>query len=275
MKDLNAVYSYWNSRPCNIKHSSKSQDTVDFFDEVALKKYKAEPHKYEFLDLDKWKGKWVLELGCGLGTDAIQFAKAGANIVCVDLTHNSIQLCSKNFELHGLEGDFYVANIEELESFLPDSYKNSFDLIYSFGVIHHTPNPGNVIEQVKKFIKPDGEFRFMVYSRFSYKLFWLMNSYSHWSFDNVDELIQKYSEAQTGCPVTYTYTFDEVAILLGNNFTIEKIWKDHIFKYDIENYKNNIFIRDKVFENVSDEYFKSLEKDLGWHTMCVSKPLNA
>ena len=273
MKNIENVYTYWNSRPCNIRHSNKSQETVEFFDEVAIKKYKTEPHKYDFLELEKWKGKWVLELGCGLGTDAIQFAKAGANIVCVDLTDNSIKLCSKNFELHGLKGEFYVGSIEELEKFLPETYKGMFDLVYSFGVIHHTPNPSNVIEQVKKFIKPTGEFRFMVYSKFSYKLFWLMNSYSQWSFENVDELIQNYSEAQSGCPVTYTYTFDEVSDLLGKNFAIEKIWKDHIFKYDIEKYKNNIFIPDKPFENISDEYFKKLEKELGWHTMCIAFPL--
>jgi len=93
---IQQVHDYWNSRPCNVRHSSKSQDTVEFFDEVAAKKYKAESHKLEFLALDQCKGKRVLELGCGLGTDAIQFAKAGAHVTCIDLTENSLALCKRN-----------------------------------------------------------------------------------------------------------------------------------------------------------------------------------
>ncbi len=92
---INDVYNFWNSRPCNIRHSSKPIDSVEFFDEVSVKKYKAESHKFNFLALEKWKGKRILELGCGLGTDAIQFAKAGASVVCVDLTENSLNLCKK------------------------------------------------------------------------------------------------------------------------------------------------------------------------------------
>lgn len=271
---IDLVHKYWNDRPCNIRHSDKPQDTVTFFDEVAAKKYRAEPHKFDFLDLQKWKGKWILELGCGLGTDAIQFAKAGANVVCVDLTENAISLCSKNFEVHSLKGEFFVGNIEQLDTFLPEKYLGFFDLVYSFGVIHHTPTPKNVVEQARKYLKPDGEFRFMVYSRFSYKLFWLMKEQSHWQFENVDSLVQTYSEAQSGCPVTYTYTFDEVKDLLSDNFVIQNIWKDHIFRYDIENYKKNIFVDDKAFQNVPDEYYAKLCKELGWHTMCVAKPVS-
>ena len=131
MGSIKEVYDFWNSRPCNIRHSNKSQDSVEFYDEVATKKYRAEPHKYDFLDLNRWKGKNILELGCGLGTDAIQFAKAGAKLVCIDLTENSLELCRKNFEVHGLQATFFKGNIEELDTILPESYLGSFDLIYS------------------------------------------------------------------------------------------------------------------------------------------------
>jgi SAM-dependent methyltransferase len=264
------VHDYWNSRPCNIKHSSSSQDTVEFFDEVAAKKFKVEDHKLAFLSLDKWVGKNVLELGCGLGTDAIQFAKAGANVTCVDLTENSLELCKKNFELHGLRGEFYLGNIEELDKILPEEYYKKYDLIYSFGVIHHTPNPKRVFEKMPLFLKDDGEVRCMLYSRFSYKLFWLMNGYNHWKFEGVDKLVQEYSEAQSGCPVTHTYTFDEVRELVSPYFKVDNIWKDHVFMWDIENYKKNIFIRDEPFKNVSDEYLDKLRKELGWHTMFIA-----
>lgn len=268
---LKEVYDFWNNRPCNVRHSNKSQDTIEFFDEVAIKKYKAEPHKKEFLELEKWNGKRVLELGCGLGTDAIQFAKAGAKVVCIELTENSLNMCKKNFELHGLEGTFIQGNIEELDTLLPVEYRNSFDLIYSFGVIHHTPNPKAVFEKLPLFLADDGEVRCMVYSRFSYKLFWLMWIYDKWNMSNADEIIQNYSEAQTGCPVTYTYTFDEVKDLISPGLELKSIWKDHIFIWNIEKYKQNIFEPDEPFQGVDAAYLEKMCKELGWHTMFIAK----
>jgi ubiquinone/menaquinone biosynthesis C-methylase UbiE len=268
---IDDVHSYWNSRPCNIRHSSKSQDSVEFFDEVAAKKFKAEDHKLEFLDLQRWNGKHILELGCGMGTDAIQFAKAGAIVTCIDLTENSLDLCKKNFALHGLQAEFFLGNIEELDSILPKDYAAKYDLIYSFGVIHHTPNPKKVFEKIPYFLNPNGEVRCMLYSRFSYKLFWLMKEYNEWSFSDADSLVQNYSEAQSGCPMTYTYTFDEIKDLISPYLEIQSIWKDHIFMWDIENYKKNIFIRDTPFQSVSDEYLTKMKKELGWHTMFIAK----
>ena len=270
-RDISDVYTYWNSRPCNIRHSNKSIDSVEFFDEVSEKKYRAEPHKKEFLALEQWKGKRVLELGSGLGTDAIQFARAGADVVCVDLTDFSLELCKKNFELHGLQGTFFQGNIEELDTFLPESYLQSFDLVYSFGVIHHTPHPAKVFQQIARYVKPSGELRCMVYSKFSYKLFWLMKEYDTWSFEHPELLVQQYSEAQEGCPITYTYTFDEIKDLIAPYFSIQSIWKDHIFCWDIESYKKNMFVPAKAFESVDPTYFRQMEKELGWHTMFVAK----
>jgi SAM-dependent methyltransferase len=269
MDRLAKVHEYWNSRPCNIRHSNKSQDSVEFFDEVAAKKFKAEDHKMAFLELSKWKGKRVLELGCGMGTDAIQFAKAGAHVTCVDLTENSLDMCKKNFALHDLSGEFILGNIEELNKLLPVGSK--YDLIYSFGVIHHTPNPKAVFEKIPKFLNTDGEVRCMLYSRFSYKLFWLMKEYDSWDLAGADALVQNYSEAQSGCPVTYTYTFDEIKDLVSPGLQVQHIWKDHIFMWDIPEYKKNNFVRDKPFQNVSEEYLTKMKKEFGWHTMFIAK----
>jgi SAM-dependent methyltransferase len=271
MSTIQDVYTFWNNRPCNVRHSSKSSDCVEFFDEVAAKRYRAEPHILSFLALETWKGKRVLELGCGMGTDAIQFAKAGAHVVCVDLTENSLDLCRKNFALHDLSGEFYIGNIEDLSNVLPSEYIGSFDLIYSFGVIHHTPCPSNVFKQIPHFLKDGGEFRCMLYSRFSYKLFWLMNEYQTWSFQHADLLVQKYSEAQSGCPVTYTFTFDEIQELVSPHLEIQTIWKDHIFIWNIEKYKMGQFEHDTPFQNVSDQYLRQMKKELGWHTLFISK----
>ncbi len=266
---ISDVYNYWNNRPCNVRHSKEPVGSLGYFEQVSQKKFFVESHKLEFLNLGNMKGKRVLELGCGMGTDAVKFAEAGAEVVCVDLTNAAIDLCKKNFEARGLKAEFYCGNIEELDTFLPASYKESFDLVYSFGVIHHTPTPSNVIQQVKQFLKKGGEFRFMVYSRFSYKLFWLMNLHNQWNLETSESLIQTYSEAQEGSPVTYTYTFEEVKDLVGNDFVIEKIWKDHIFKYDIPSYIQGKYEIDSFFKGYSESLLKEMEKELGWHTLCI------
>jgi SAM-dependent methyltransferase len=273
MPSINDVYTFWNDRPCNIKHSSKSEDTVEFFDEIAKKKYTSEYHISDFIDSGRWKNMKVLDLGSGIGTNAIQFAKAGANVTCIDLTERGISLCKKNFDLHDLSGSFYQGNIEELDTILPADQLNSFDLIWSFGVIHHTPNPKKAFEQLSKFLKESGEFRCMLYSKISYKLFWLMHE-NKWSFNNSSSLIQTFSEAQTGCPITYTYTFDEIKDLLPNDLFVEKIWKDHIFCWNIEEYKKNNFVVDDTFQNIDEHFFNQLKQELGWHTLFIAKKTN-
>ena len=85
-KTVKDVKNYWNNRPCNIKHSKKEIGTKEYFNDVEYRKYFVEPHIPEFAEFDKWKGKKVLEIGCGIGTDSINFAKAGAILTCVELS---------------------------------------------------------------------------------------------------------------------------------------------------------------------------------------------
>lgn len=273
MTSIHDVHKYWNDRPCNVRHSSLSPDTLEYFEAVSAKRYIAEPHIKEFISADTWKDKWVLDLGCGIGTDSIEFAKAGANVVCVDLTENAITLCKKNFELHGLRAKFFVGNIEQLDKVLPPEYLGQFDVVYSFGVIHHSPNPQNIIQHVPKYLNDSGEFRCMVYSKISYKLLWIMHEANEWQFEKSDRLIQYYSEAQTGCPVTYTYTFDDVRELVTPHLNVKKIWKDHIFIWDIDNYKNNQFVVDKAFKNINSEFLNDMKREIGWHTLFIGTPV--
>jgi SAM-dependent methyltransferase len=270
MSSINEVYNFWNDRPCNIKHSSKPENTVEFFDEIARKRYTAEPHIKAFMNTTNWHGRKVLDLGCGIGTDSVSFAKAGALVTCVDLTENGITLCKKNFALHDLSGVFYQGNIEELDKILPAEDLKSFDLIWSFGVIHHTPNPQKVFECLPAYLSNLGEIRCMLYSKFSYKLFWLMHE-NNWTFDNSSALIQNFSEAQTGCPVTSTYTFDEIHSLVTTDLVITQIWKDHIFCWNIEEYKKQNFVLDRAFQNIDETFFSQMKKELGWHTLFIAK----
>ena len=130
------VKKFWNDRPCNIRHSSKELGTIEYFDEVSKKKFNAEPHILDFTTFPKWKGKKVLEIGCGLATVGINFALSGSDYTGVELSDESLELAKQRFNVYEMDGRFYSGNAEQLSSFVP---VETYDLIYSFGVIHHSP----------------------------------------------------------------------------------------------------------------------------------------
>jgi SAM-dependent methyltransferase len=255
---LDDVRSYWNRRPCNILHSMKEVGTREYFDEVEQRKYFVEPHIPGFAQFERWKGKRVLEVGCGLGTDAINFARAGADYWAIDLSDASLALARKRFEVFGLKGNLQPRNAETLSEAVPIA---SFDLVYSFGVIHHTPRPDAVIREIRNVIKPDGEFRLMLYAKNSWK-----NVMIEGGFDQ--------PEAQAGCPIAFTYTRDEVREFLHQGgFEATEIRQDHIFPYVIDKYARYEYEPEPWFEAMSAEMFRHLEKSLGWHMLIVAKPI--
>lgn len=269
MTDINLVKKYWNDRPCNIRHSSKKIGTKEYFDEVETKKYFVEPHIPYFADFAKWSGKKVLEIGCGLGTDSINFVRNGAILTVVELSEESLKICKERFKVYGLDATFLVGSVETLGNIIGDQH---FDLIYSFGVIHHTPNPPKAIEQISKFMNKDTELRIMLYSKISYKLFWVMMENNIKHIDNMENTIRQNAEAQYNCPVAFTYTFNEIIDMLGeHSINVEKIWKDHIFTYDIPNYKKNKYVKDQYWDGVDEKLFKQFENELGWHTLVIAK----
>ncbi len=267
MSTVQLVRDYWNKRPCNLKHSTQPVGTKAYFDEVEKRKYFVEPHIPEFAEFHKWKGKKVLEIGCGMGTDSINFARAGADLTVIDLSSESLSLCKKRFEVYGLNARFYCGNSEELSSIVP---VEKYDLIYSFGVIHHTPHPERVFEEIKKYCAPETEVRIMLYSKWCWKVFWIIMNYGKGAFWKADELVRTYSEAQTGCPVTYYYSFDGFRKLM-KGYDVVKIYKDHIFPYRIDKYVNYEYEMVWYFRLLPKPIFRWLERRLGWHTMAVSK----
>jgi len=266
---INEVRQFWDSRPCNIRHSTRAVGTREYFDEVEARKYFVERHIPPFAEFARWRGKEVLEIGCGIGTDTINFARHGANVTVLELSPKSLELARRRAEVFGLADKivFYNGNAEEMTSFLPPK---RYDLIYSFGVIHHSPSPEKIIEQLHHFIKPGGTVKIMVYHRNSWKVFWILITYGKGRFWRANELIAKNSEAQTGCPVTYTYTRrDAKRLLARGGFTASKIDVDHIFQYRISDYIKYRYVKTWYFRWMPGGILRRLEKIGGWH-LCVT-----
>ena len=248
---LNEVYNFWNARPCNIRHSNKEIGTKEYFEEVSKRKYIVEPHIIDFANFKEYNGKHVLEVGCGIGTASQSFIENGANYTGIDLSDRSIEIAKQRLDIFNLNGKLFQANIEELNNI----ENKEFDLIYSFGVLHHTPNIDVAIRNIFKMLKVGGEFKLMLYAKNSLKNFEIQ--------DGLDQY-----EAQNGVPIANVYTNDEIHSIL-KDFKNISIKQTHIFPYKIEEYKQYIYEKKDYFKHMPQDVFDCLEKNLGWH-LCIT-----
>ena len=266
---IERVRAYWNGRPCNVRHSPEPVGTRKYFDQVEERKYFVEPHIPLFADFPRWRGKRVLEIGCGLGTDTTNFARNGATVTAVDLSDESLALARRRAEIFGLDDriTFVCANAEELPTVVePEPY----DLVYSFGVIHHTPHPERVLDHVHDYLRPGGTLKLMVYHRRSWKVLAIIARYGRGRFWHARSLVAEHSEAQIGSPVTYTYSRAEFRRLLEEHgFRVDEMRVEHIFAWRIRDYVRYRYVRSWPLRALPEPLFRRLERVLGWH-LCAT-----
>ena len=166
---------------------------------------------------DRFRGKRVLEIGCGMGAMASLWAKNGALVTAVDLAPFSAKMTRSRFELAGLEGD-----IREADGRTLPFDTGSFDYVYSWGVLHHSPDLGRSLREMLRVLKPGGEFGLMLYHRRSFLYWWRIlyrEGFVHDERNFLDpvELSSRYTDASEaeGNPHTWPVTRNEVRTIMA------------------------------------------------------------
>lgn len=153
-----AVKAHWESEACGMRYGKNGSNRRRFFEEIDLFRYTKDPFIPAFAKFEDGRGKRVLEVGLGSGSDFIRWARNGAVLWGRDLTEAAVTIAKERLALEGLKADVDTGDVETLE--LED---NVFDIVYSYGTIHHTPDTQQAVKELHRVAKPDGKVRVMIY----------------------------------------------------------------------------------------------------------------
>lgn len=265
------IEDYWDARPCNVRHSDAPIGSYHYSESVTARKLRVEPHIPRFAEFDRWRGKDVLDLGCGIGTQALMFAAAGANVVAIDGSRVSLDIAKARARAEGLQGQisFIHGDIEATKTYLPFfPLAQRFDLVHCFGVLHHTPKPVWPLEYARLLLAKGGELRIMVYHKWAVK--WLQTL--GWRWWTWEKRAGKVSEAQSGCPYTTIWTRSSISRLLdARGFSVLEMEVDHIFPYRVAEYLQHRWVREWYWKCLPRCVFRWLERHFGLHLMVRAK----
>ncbi len=248
------VKQYWDNEPCGTRGIPYPVGSFAYYETIAEKRDRLVPFIAQYAQFDKWKGKKVLEVGCGVGSDLIRFAQAGAYAIGIDLSPRSVFLTRERLHLYKYKSEVIEADAENIP------YKdNTFDFCWSCGVLHHTPNIKKAISEIHRVIKSGGEICVILYHRRSlvalqmYLVFGLFAMKPWRSIDN----ILAHNHESLG---TKAYTVDEVRRMFSMFKNLEIITQ--VSSYDLR------YGRDKYLPNWVG---KLVLRGLGWFIVVRGK----
>ncbi|MGB1109005.1 MAG: class I SAM-dependent methyltransferase [Gammaproteobacteria bacterium] len=213
-----------------------------YFEDLEAQRYRSHKHLKPWIEGMK-PGHSVLEVGCGIGMDSHTMAIHGLGVTGIDLTEVAVDTARRRFQQEALPGTFQQGDATVL-----DFADESFDYVYSFGVLHHTQNTEQSIREAYRVLKPGGEARIMLYNRHSLNEF--VHRLTRIPFEDADEL----------CPVVRRFTRAEVREMFSQFAEVE-IHKDFVFG---EGYG-------MVFKLTPAPLYRLLSRTLGWHLMIQAR----
>jgi len=154
------VADFWGQQPCGSRSGAGTAfASAEFFSATEQARHRLEPFVSRFAQFQKWRGRRVLEVGCGIGVDHAQFARHGAVGFGIDLTPIGCRVTSERLAHHGAPARIACADCEHLPF-----ADQSFDFVYSWGVIHHSPDTNTAARELVRVLRPGGKLLAMVYN---------------------------------------------------------------------------------------------------------------
>ena len=160
---IDAIRAYWNVRIHDQEIARHPVGSLQFFAELQAYRFEKLDYLPHVVDFTAYKGKRLLEVGCGIGTDLVLFAKHGAAVTGIDLAETSIDLAKANFALNDVRGDLQTMNGEDMR--IDDE---SFDVVYAHGVLQYTDDAERMIRELHRVLRPGGEAILMGYNQYSW-----------------------------------------------------------------------------------------------------------
>lgn len=230
------VKSYWNQASCGTELIQQQKFSRAYFEEIEQQRYKIEPEIFAFAQFSRFHNKKVLEVGVGAGTDFLQWVRSGAQAHGIDLTHEAIDNVTERLALYGLKAaDIRVADAECLP--YPDNY---FDCVYSWGVIHHSPDMEQCLNEIIRVARPGGTIKLMVYNRrslFAFYRYLLAGFFKGKPFQSISRILFNHQES----PGTKAYTRTEMKKMLARYPVIITHLKATVTQHDLLYYKAQPF----------------------------------
>jgi len=246
-----AVRDYWDRHIHDLEITTHPVGSRGFFDDLDQYHFEKLHHLLRLVAFDGYRGRSVLEVGCGAGVDLARFAKGGARVTGVDLAASAIALARANFAQQGLEGTFEVADAERLPF-----ADNSFDLVYAHGVVQYTANPQKLVDECHRVLKPGGDAVFQVYNRVS----WL----------NLLSKLMKVGLEHDDAPVLLKFSIGEFRRLLGGFREVRIVPERFPVKSRLHGgWKGAIY--NGLFVGTFNALPRALVRRFGWHLLAFCR----
>ncbi len=263
MNEREHAIAQWTANACGEVDGPR-KDTLEYFLKVESERYKQQQWQHSYFDFGGYSKKQVLEIGTGHGTDLLQFARGGAICSGVDITKNHLRLTKANFAHRGYQVNLFEADAANLP--FEDA---SFDCIYSFGVIHHIPDPEKVIKECFRVLKPGGKIMVTMYYKWSaFAIF--IKFFNHglkkgWVFskgmDGLLATIETGADGKKIKPFVKLYSKKSLMNLMASfkvkNISIHQLEADHFWP--------------PFLQKFAVRKIKELESRWGWYVACTAE----
>jgi ubiquinone/menaquinone biosynthesis C-methylase UbiE len=163
---ITTVQQYWDTYSSRLEVPGKTWGSREFFAKIKSEHDKVYAYANEILNLANLKGRCLLELGCGIGLDTVEFARCGADVTAIDLSPTCIELAKRLMLYYNLDSTVEVGNAEKLK--YPS---NSFDIVVARGLLMFTPNDSRVLSEILRVLRPGGEVNILLHNRLSWYVF--------------------------------------------------------------------------------------------------------